>query len=151
MQMNVIAWAPPPHTVWRHKMMPGYFYMLMMKRKRTGKASLLPRRSCDMDPRWLPSFRPVLLMPIPWSVSQELFRATRPLSSVWRQQTVWKRTVCWLQIRFSLLCVTRCELKLNSRRARGLASLSGEQLLLGVFSTWNYWTLTFFHFNCAHL
>lgn len=45
MQMSVIAWAPPPHTVWRHKKMPRYFYMLMMRR--TGDASSLPRYSCD--------------------------------------------------------------------------------------------------------
>lgn len=60
MQMGVIAWAPPPHTEWRHKMMPGYFYMLKMKRKRTGETSFLPRHSCDIDPRWLPAFSPVL-------------------------------------------------------------------------------------------
>ena len=143
MQMSVIAQAPPPHTVWRHKVMPGYFYMLMMKRKRTDEASFLPRHSCDIDPRWLPSFSPVsLLMLICWSVSQKLFRMTRQTEGLeWDDMLALAYTSLW---RSSLLCVARCKLKSEQQENTG-AQFS--RWLISVVRMWIIELSLYFHFN----
>lgn len=85
MQMSVIAWVPPPHTVWRHKMMPGYFYMLTMKTKTTWRSfflaqTLLCYRS-KMAAFPQPSFFLKLISPVCPEQRHRLILETRPLSA----------------------------------------------------------------------